>query len=235
MPSPTRTQLALYAALAVAILVLGGRALLAGRTSGDEPFVPPPPVAGPGAAAGAAPASGEPGSPSAPGSPLAVTEDPPGPVFVHVVGAVRRPGLYQLRDGDRVAEALDRAGGPARRASLAGVNLAAKLTDGQQVVVPEAGAGAPVAGVAAPATGAAAAAPQAAAANGGVGPAAPPVDLNTASLEQLDVLEGVGPATAQKIIDWRTQHGGFRSVEDLAQVPGIGPKRMAALRSRVRV
>ncbi len=138
--------------------------------------------------------------------------------LVHVAGAVRHPGVYRLGDGARVQDAVRRAGGPRRGADVNAINLAVKVADGQQVVVPRRGS-----------------APAATAA--GVSPGAPPpapVNLNSATAEQLDTLDGVGPATAAKILAWRTQHGGFRSVDDLGQVPGIGPKRLAALRERVQ-
>lgn len=137
-------------------------------------------------------------------------------VYVDVVGAVRRPGLYRIRTGARVADAVAHAGGPTRRADLQLVNLAALVADGEQVVVPERGAGGVPAAPSAP----------------GAAPAGP-VHLNSATLEQLDALPGVGPVTAQKIIDYRTQHGGFGSVDDLDAVPGIGPARLADLRPLV--
>jgi competence protein ComEA len=140
---------------------------------------------------------------------------------VHVTGAVRRPGVYRLPSWARLDLAVKRAGGPAKGADLEGVNLAAKIADGQQVVVPRAGS------------------PGTAAAGAGVategGAPAGPISLNTATIEQLDQLEGVGPATAQKILEWRKQHGGFRSVEDLKQITGIGPKKFAALKDKVRM
>jgi competence protein ComEA len=136
-------------------------------------------------------------------------------VVVHVAGAVRRPGLYRLADGSRVADALDRAGGPTRKANLEAVNLAAPLADGQQVLVPRS------VPVMAPA--------QAATSTGPIGP----VSLSAATLEQFDSLPGVGPVTAQKIIDYRTAHGAFRSVDELDSVPGIGPARIDALRDLV--
>ena len=133
---------------------------------------------------------------------------------MHVVGAVRRPGLVRLREGARVADALDRAGGPTRRADLTAVNLAAPLVDGQQIVVPLRVTGA--SGSAGAATGA---------------PAR--VSLASATLEQLDELPGIGPVTAQKILDWRQTHGPLRSVDDLDAVPGIGPTRVEQLRDLV--
>ena len=137
-------------------------------------------------------------------------------LVVHVVGAVRRPGLYRMREGARIADALARAGGATRKADLTVVNLAAPLSDGVQVVVPRRLAGA--AG--------AASAPAASSAGSPQGP----VHLNTATLEQLDALPGVGPVTAQKILDYREQNGGFASVDELDAVPGIGPARMDQLR-----
>jgi competence protein ComEA len=140
-------------------------------------------------------------------------------LVVHVVGAVRRPGLYRLREGSRIADALARAGGATRKADLALVNLAAPVSDGVQVVVPRR---VPVAGAAAPESPGSAAAPPSG-----------PVHLNTATLEQLDALPGVGPVTAQKILDFRQQNGGFASVDELDAVPGIGPARMEQLRESV--
>jgi competence protein ComEA len=154
---------------------------------------------------------------------ISVKDDGGGRVIVDVAGAVRRPGVYRLAAGARVEEALRRAGGATRRADLSQVNRAAKLEDGRQVLVP---IRAPAAAVGAPA------APGAAAT--GAAPAQP-INLNTATLEQLDTLDGVGPATAQKILDFRQAHGGFGSVDELDQVPGIGEKRLAALREHLRV
>jgi competence protein ComEA len=137
-------------------------------------------------------------------------------LVVHVVGAVRRPGLYRLPSRSRTADAVERAGGATAAADLSLVNLAAPVSDGTQVVVPTrappAGAGAPSAG------GEAAEAPQG------------PVHLNTATLEQLDALPGVGPVTAQKILDYREKHGAFSSLDDLDAIPGIGPARLEQLR-----
>jgi competence protein ComEA len=146
-------------------------------------------------------------------------------MVVHVVGAVRRPGLYRLREGMRVADAVARAGGTTRRADLAGLNLAAPLVDGTQVLVPSR---LPLPGSAdgAPTTGSAPV--------GGAGVGAPAkVSLATATAEQLDELPGVGPVTAQKILDYRAEHGPFRSVEELDDVPGIGPTRVEQLRDLV--
>jgi competence protein ComEA len=138
-------------------------------------------------------------------------------VVVDVVGAVRRPGLYRLGQGSRIADAVARAGGATGRADLAQVNLAAPLADGEQVVVPRRGA-AGLSGGGAPTAS---------------GSPAGPVQLSTATLEQLDTLPGVGPATAQKILDYREKHGAFSSVDELDAVPGIGPKRLEQLRELV--
>jgi competence protein ComEA len=142
-------------------------------------------------------------------------------VYVHVTGAVKRPGVYRLPVWARLDLAVMRAGGATRGADLEGVNLAAKIADGQQVVVPRRGA----AGAAAPGADGA----------GAQGTTAGPISLNTATADQLDELEGVGPATAQKILDWRKQHGGFKSVQDLQQISGIGPKRFETLKDKVRI
>jgi competence protein ComEA len=138
---------------------------------------------------------------------------------VQVAGEVRGPGVYRLRAGKRVDDAVRMAGGPTARAELAGVNLAAKVEDGRQVIVP-ARAGLAAAAATVPTTPAAAGAP---------------LNLNTATPEQLDQLDGVGPATAQKIVAYRQAHGGFRAVAELDQVPGIGPKRLAALKPLLTV
>jgi competence protein ComEA len=186
-----RRALALGALAAVALL-LGVRHLSAARTPAALPALAP----------------GTPAVPAAPATKLLV---------VHVVGAVRRPGLYQVAEGSRVADAVRRAGGSTRHADLSLINLAAPLADGLQVVVPRRQPGS-----APPAGGAAA---------GGAPPG--PVHLNTATLEQLDALPGVGPVTAQKILDYRTENGAFTSVDDLDAVPGIGPARLANLRELV--
>jgi competence protein ComEA len=138
-------------------------------------------------------------------------------LVVHVVGAVRRAGLYRLRDGSRVADAIARAGGATRRADLGLLNLAAPLADGQQVLVPRRGVAAASADSAA----------------GGTSPPGAKVSLATATVEQLDSLPGIGPVTAQQIVEWRTANGPFRSVDDLDEVPGIGPTRIEQLREAV--
>jgi competence protein ComEA len=148
----------------------------------------------------------------------ALRAEPRPQLVVHVVGAVRRPGLYRLADGARIADALRRAGGATRRADLSLVNLAAPVSDGTQVVVPRRAPPAPA---------------SAGEGGGDPGAAAGPVHLNTATVEQLDELPGVGPVTAQKIIEYREQHGAFSSVDDLDAIPGIGPARLEQLRELV--
>jgi competence protein ComEA len=134
-------------------------------------------------------------------------------LVVHVVGAVRHAGLYRLPEGARVADAVRLAGGPTQRADVALVNLAAPVADGQQVIVP------------------ARVAPGAA--GGAVPGVAAKVSLASATIDDLDALPGIGPVTAQKIVDWRQSHGSFRSVDDLDAVPGIGPARVEQLRDLV--
>jgi competence protein ComEA len=169
------------------------------------------------------PVASTPAPASASGSGTVRLEPRPATVaLVHVAGAVRTPGVYRLRDGERVQDAVRRAGGPRAGADLNAINLAAKVADGQQVVVPRRGAAG-----AAPVSGAGAAEPGS--------PPQAPVSLNTATAEQLDTLDGVGPATASKILEYRRQHGGFRSIDDLGEIPGIGPKRLAALRGKVQL
>jgi competence protein ComEA len=146
-------------------------------------------------------------------------------LVVHVVGAVRRPGLLRLREGARVADAVARAGGATARADLAALNLAAPLVDGVQVLVPRR----PVPAAAADAAGEGDALEPGSAYAGVAGKPS----LATATIEQLDELPGVGPITAQKILDYRAEHGPFRSVDDLDAVPGIGPARVEQLRDLV--
>jgi competence protein ComEA len=154
---------------------------------------------------------------AAPLGALKAAPAPRGRLFVDVVGAVRQAGLYRLHEGDRVFDAVSRAGGATAQADLSAVNLAAPLVDGTQVVVPAR---------VSPSSGATASPPA------GTGTPAK-VSLGSATAEQLDTLPGIGPVTAQKIIDWRTAHGPFRSVDALDDVPGIGPARIEQLRDLV--
>jgi competence protein ComEA len=154
-----------------------------------------------------------------PSVPLRAEAAPVRKVLVHVFGAVRKPGLYRLDEGSRIDDAVRAAGGAKRKADLQAINLAAPVADGQQITVPVRGN---------PGSGAAAA----------VAPGKPtgqPVHLNTATLEELDSLPGIGPVTAQKILDYRTEHGAFASVDELDAVPGIGPARLAELKKVVQL
>lgn len=194
MPEVSRTQLFVYAAVAVALLLIGVRALQAERGQQASFEV----EGGAEEAGGGFSLSGEGGD-----------------VVVDVTGAVRRPGVYRLPAGSRVEDAVARAGGAEGDAVLEAINLAARLADGQQVVVPSSEPGA--AGVV----------PGAVSEDG-------PISLGTATVEQLDTIDGIGPVTAEDIIEFRDEHGGLASVEQLDQVSGIGPATMEALRDRLQ-
>jgi competence protein ComEA len=198
MPERSASTIAIWAAAAV-LAVLAGMRLLDG---GD----------------GAAPAPVRVDGPAARGTPRSTASA--GALYVHVAGAVRRPGLFRLPRGARTAAALERAGGPMPRADLTVVNLAAELQDGQQIVVPVRGA-AP-----APAPGAAAA--------GTSGVPAARIHLSTATVEQLDEIDGIGPTLAQRIVEYRDANGGFGSIEELAEVDGIGEQRLETLRDALQ-
>ena len=180
MPSlpVSRRRALVLAAAALVLLVVAGRTLAGAGTATSQPVAALVPETG--------------------------TAAPK--LVVHVAGAVRRPGLYRLAEGKRVADAVARAGGATAPADTAAINLAAPLADGMQVLVPSRVAGA--AGKT----------------------AARRVSLSSASVAELDALPGVGPVTAQKIVDHRLAHGGFRSVDDLDAIPGIGPARIEQLR-----
>ena len=200
MPDLSRSQLLLYGAIAAAVILVGVRWVRsADASSGSgEPAVA---VAAPEAAG----ASGE-----------FSASDGDGGVVIHVAGAVHNPGVYRLPLGSRVTDAVDRAGGPLPGAAKDAINLAAKLADGQQVLMP-ARATAPVG------------------ASGGTAAASDgPISLGSATLEQLDTIDGIGPVTAQDIIDFRDEHGGIGSIEDLDQISGIGPATMEGLRGALQ-
>lgn len=162
------------------------------------------------------------GDPGSHGSATGGSASPsPTSIFVYVTGWVRHPGVYEFHKGDRVIDAVRAAGGVRRGADLTSVNLAAFLTDAQQVTVVKKGAtqtgGATGLGGAGPGLG------------GGL------VNINTATLEELETLPGIGPTLGQRIIDYRTAHGPFRSVDDLLNVSGIGDQRLADLRPKITV
>ncbi len=189
----SRSQLAVYAAVAVALLLFGGQAI---RAEGDDGSVP------------SFSAGGDKG--------LTIESESGGDVVVDVTGAVARPGVYRLPVGARVTDAVQRAGGVGRGALLEAINLAARLADGQQVVVPRRAPG----GVAL--------------ATAGGASEDGPISLGTATVEQLDTIDGIGPVTAQDIVEFRDEHGGLSSVDQLDQVSGIGPATMESLRSRLQ-
>lgn len=196
MPDLSRSQVIVYGAVAVALLLVGARAI---KAEGSGP-------------AGSYPTSF---SSSSPPGDLSLKPNGGPDVVVDVAGAVRRPGVYRLPVGSRVVDAISRAGGPADGALLEGINRAARLADGQQVMVPARGP----AGVAAAAG---------ATAEDG------PISLGSASVEQLETIDGIGPVTAGKIVEYRDQHGGLSSVDQLDKVSGIGPATMESLRGRLQ-
>jgi competence protein ComEA len=201
MPELSRSQVVVYGVVAVALLLVGSRAIRA--EGGSDSFA----AADSASFAASSEESGEAGfSVSGQGADL----------VVDVTGAVERPGVYRMPAGARVIDAVKRAGGATARAELEAVNLAARLADGQQVVVPErvpGGAGVAVVG---------------SDAEDG------PISLGTATVEQLDTIDGIGPVTAQDIIEFRDEHGGLASVDQLDQVSGIGPATMESLRARLQ-
>jgi len=187
----SRVQIVAYAALGVVLLLLGARALRAAEAGSSTEAAGSPVASDPVGSGGPGPASGD--------------------VVVHVSGAVRDPGVYRLPAGSRVEQAVERAGGPVSAAIPDAINLAARLADGQQVVVPGGRAAA-------------------AAAAGDDGP----ISLGSATADQLEEIDGIGPITAEKIVDFRDQQGGVSAVEDLDQIPGIGPTTVEALGARLQ-
>jgi competence protein ComEA len=199
MPELSRTQVAVYGAIAVALLFVGARAV---RGEGGE----------------------QSGSTYADYSSESEDEDESfsveeggSDVVVDVTGAVRKPGVYRMPAGSRVNDAVRRAGGATGKAATDSINLAARLADGQQVVVPEE----------APGGGGAGASVGAEETEDG------PISLSTATAAELDTIDGIGPVTAEDIIDFREEHGGLSSVDQLDQISGIGPATMEALRERL--
>lgn len=195
---PDVRSLLVYLVLAAVVAGLGVRQMLGARTGAD-------------------------GGTRAPARTAAQVERPRAEgrarVAVHVAGRVRRPGVYRLREGARVDDAVRRAGGPRADADLTAVNLAAEVEDGRQVIVPARAQAEP----GGPATAGAPVVP------------GQPLNLNLATVEQLQELDGIGPGLAGKIVAHRDEHGGFGAVEELGDVPGIGEKRLAALKEQVTV
>jgi competence protein ComEA len=207
MPEWSRTQVAVYGVIAVALLFVGARAVRgeggggsdSGYTTSYDDY-----------------SSGSGGEEESESS--FSVEEGGTDVVVDVTGAVRKPGVYRMPSGSRVNDAVKRAGGATGKAALDSINLAARLADGQQVVVPEAAAS----GGAAPASGA-----------GAVTAEDGPISLATATAAELDTIDGIGPVTAEDIINFREEHGGLSSVDQLDQISGIGPATMEALRERL--
>jgi competence protein ComEA len=210
VPELSRTQVVVYGAVAVALLLVGAQAI---RGEGGTPSGEGTSWSDSGEwsdSAGDEEAGGEEA-----GGEFELSGQG-GDVVVDVTGAVERPGVYRLPAGSRVTDAVQRAGGAAPKAELESVNLAARLADGQQVVVPESGVGGTAAG------------------SGASAAEEGPISLGTASVEQLDTIDGIGPVTAEDIVQFREEHGGLSSVEQLDQISGIGPATMEALRARLQ-
>jgi competence protein ComEA len=199
VPELSRAQLAVYAALAVVVLLLGARWIRSSDSSGPSGSV-------------AFASEGAQAEDDAGLEFEASGED----VVVHVAGEVREPGVYRLPEGSRVTDAIDRAGGATPSAMADAINLAALLADGQQIQVPGRQAPAGVAGGTASTV------------DDG------PISLGSATVEQLDTIEGIGPVTAAAILEFRDERGGVASVDELDEISGIGPATMEALRARLQ-
>ena len=198
----SRTQLAVFAAIGIVLVLLGIRAVREESSTGSAEAS--------GGGLGAVLATEPVGS----GGPPASNGD----VVVHVAGEVGKPGVYRLPAGSRVADAVERAGGATGGADPNSINLAARLADGQQVVVPaRAGTGA--------STGASAAATTA---------EEGPISLGTADQAALETIEGIGPVTAADILQYRDENGGISSIEQLDEIPGIGPATIESLSDRLQ-
>jgi competence protein ComEA len=202
MGSLSRSQLVVYGAVAVVLLLVGARWIRSGDANGT-------PAGDVTYAGGSGDSSGG----------FSVDSQGGTDVVVDVAGAVSSPGVYRLPAGSRVNDAVKRAGGTTARASVESINLAARLTDGQQVVVPQTVPGS-----------------SATASTSGTVSEEPagPISMGSATVDDLDTIEGIGPVTAQKILDFRDQHGGISSIDQLDQVDGIGPATMQTLRSSLQ-
>ncbi|TFC93469.1 helix-hairpin-helix domain-containing protein [Cryobacterium sp. TMT3-29-2] len=226
--APARVRIGVGAAVVLLIAALATAVVVSalGQQAGHQVVSPADSAAGSGSGAGAGTAAGGADTGPAPSSSGAASASG-GLIFVHVLGAVRRPGLFELSTGARVMDAVAAAGGLTETADPAGTNLARKLSDGEQVYLPQLGevpvgpppgAGSVPGGAPGP----------------GVGPSAL-VNLNTATLVDLDTLPRIGPAMAQRILDYRDTNGPFATVEDLRNVTGIGEKTFEGLSALVTV
>jgi competence protein ComEA len=230
MPEISPYRVVAYVAMAAVLLLVGWNSLRSGSPVGGGALVGAQEASGEGQAAGAkgaglklSPGSGAPTEAAGSGAELQFGSGGR-QITVDVSGEVRRPGVYEFQHGQRVIDAIRRAGGATRAAFPAAINRAALLADGQQVIVPARapGAGVSGAGPGVSVGGAAGAAPDA------------PISLGTATQAQLEEIEGIGPVTAQSILEFRDSQGGISSVEELDQVSGIGPVTMEALKSRLQ-
>ena len=210
-----KAEIAAYALAAFVVVLLGAQLLRGGGGGGGD---------------SGSRVTIDPSRTARPTGPVA-SRSSAGLLVVDVAGEVRRPGVYRVPAGSRVDTAVQQAGGVTSHAESTAVNLAMPLHDGQQVVVPRRGGAAIVAG--AGGTTAAGGGASTAGASPGSAPAQP-ISLSTATVEQLDTLDGIGPTLAARIIQYRDAHGGFRSVDELRQVSGIGDKRFAALRKALQ-
>ena len=195
MPELSRAQLAVYAAIAVVVLMLGARWIRSGDGADGRSIAY--------------------GNESGPATGAVEFDETGEDLVVHVAGAVREPGVYRLPEGSRVTDAIERAGGTTGDAAADAINLAAPLADGQQVRVP--GGRTSTASPGATAT-----------SDDG------PISLGTATVEQLDTIEGIGPVTAAAILEFRDERGGIASIDELDEISGIGPATMEALRARLQ-
>jgi competence protein ComEA len=213
MPDLSRTQVVVWGAIAVALLFIGARAVRgeSGEAGGASTYSDYSSDDESGGYDDESESESEAGTFSVEGS--------GGDVVVDVTGAVQKPGVYRLPEGSRVDEAVQRAGGATGKAELDSLNLAARLADGQQVVVPERVPGAP---------------PGAPAAAGAGTEEEGPISLSTATAAELDTIDGIGPVTAEDIIKFREEHGGLSSVDQLDEISGIGPATMEALSERLQ-
>jgi competence protein ComEA len=185
--------------IVVLVLLLGGAGLWYARSL-------PKPVA---IEASTAPAAAQ---------PVASTSPTPVPLIVDVAGAVHRPGVYEFVEGDRIVDAIERAGGPLPKADLSLLNLAAPLTDGTQILVPKEGVTAPGAPI-----------------GSGTGSTGGLININSATAVELEALSGIGEVLAATIVEYRTENGPFASVDDLLDVSGIGPATLEEIRDQVTV
>jgi competence protein ComEA len=212
------SRIAAAAAVVLVVLLVGWNSFRSERSERGFPT---------GAGTGSGPDPGGAGAPTGSGGPGALRISGSSRVIVvDVSGAVRRPGVYRFEDGDRVIDAIRRAGGATRRAFAAGINRAALLADGQQVVVPL--------NSLASRSGAASSATAVPGSPAVPGAAAAPISLGTATAADLDQIEGIGPVTAAAILEFRDSQGGVSSIDELDQVSGIGPVTMEALRSQLQ-